>query len=108
MKASPCTGPHVCPVCGYPDLQRAPWRGTSAFDEVCPSCGTHFGFDDAAGGKVIRRRDVYVDLRARWKSKGCPWFLQGTQPSGWNPIRQLRRVEDRLGAAPAYVARSTD
>src|SRR5256712_10065630 len=76
-----------------PDLQQAPWRGTSASDEVCPSCGTHFGSDDAAGGNVIRRRDVYVDLRARWKSKGCPWFLQGTKPSGWNPIRQLRRVE---------------
>src|SRR5437899_6774366 len=82
-----------CPVCGYLDLQHAPWRGASASDEICPSCGTHFGSDDAAGGNVIRRRDVYVELRGRWKSKGCPWFLQGTKPSGWDPIRQLRRVE---------------
>ena len=37
---------HTCFVCGYPELDELPDRS----DEICPSCGFHFGYDDAASG----------------------------------------------------------
>ena len=45
---------HTCPVCGYAGLDDPPWQGGAPSDEICPSCGTHFGYDDAAGGDVER------------------------------------------------------
>jgi len=53
-----------CPVCGYV-LQFIPWDGLSASDEICPSCGIQFGYDDAAGGNVQAREEIYK----RWRIK---------------------------------------
>jgi len=46
---------YLCPVCGYHDLYGPPWLNGSASDEICPSCDTHFGYEDAAGGDAARR-----------------------------------------------------
>lgn len=72
---------NLCPVCGY-DL------GSPVEDyEICPSCGTQFGYDDANMAHAI--------LRQRWTEKGCPWWSQSTQkPTNWNPLEQMSRVSD--------------
>ena len=73
----------LCPVCGYPDLDEP------AYDEhacpsynICPCCGTEFGYDDAK-----TRHDV---LRQRWIANGMRWWSQATRPPlDWEPMRQL-------------------
>jgi hypothetical protein len=46
---------YLCPVCGYDWLTEEPLVGPSASDEICPVCGIHFGYDDAAGGRAEDR-----------------------------------------------------
>ncbi|MCP4677487.1 MAG: hypothetical protein GY854_18630 [Deltaproteobacteria bacterium] len=84
-----------CPVCGYPELVEPPWQGGAPSDEICPSCGIHFGFDDVAGGDPAVRLEVYKALRAKWEAGGCRWFSSArSRPEGWDPIDQLRPVRD--------------
>lgn len=64
-----------CPVCAYPDMPYPP-RDYN----ICPSCGTEFGSDDAYATHDI--------LRARWVQNGAPWFF-GQPPIAWNPYMQL-------------------
>jgi hypothetical protein len=86
----------MCPACGYNGLAEAPWVEDMPSDEICPSCGIQFGYDDAAGGDIERRSRIYADWRARWRSAGCPWSSQGHQPPpDWDPEEQLRRVPAR-------------
>jgi hypothetical protein len=83
---------HLCPVCGY-DLWFAPWVGDSAADEICPSCGIQFGYDDAAGGDPAARPAVYAEWRAAWIAKGMPWDKGYSEPPpDWNPLKQLQRI----------------
>ncbi len=85
---------YLCPVCGYPELVDPPWDNDSGSDEICPSCGTHFGYHDAAGGDAGRREEVYRRLREAWRSAGYPWFAPDEPPpAGWNPEEQLETVE---------------
>jgi rubrerythrin len=85
---------HTCPVCGYPNLRSEPWRGDLPSDEICPSCGTHFGYEDFAGGDPTRRPAEYASLRAKWKAAGFPWFSPVRHPpQGWDPRAQLARIE---------------
>lgn len=61
---------YSCPVCDYAALTAPPLEG-----EICPSCGTEFGFDDDLGV-------TYHDLRTAWIAKGRPWFSRSTpQPT---------------------------
>ncbi len=84
---------YLCPVCGYPDLYDPPWDNDAPSDEICPSCGTHFGYDDVAIDAAAREA-AHRRLREAWKSAGCPWFSKGrTQPETWNPEEQLEAVE---------------
>lgn len=86
---------YVCPVCGYERLNEPAWTNGIASDEICPSCGTHFGYDDAAGGDAGHRQERQRELRAGWKARGCPWFSRSEpQPDGWNPYAQVAVVED--------------
>ena len=49
----------VCPVCGYLGLTEEPWKMGPEYDspsyEICPSCGTEFGYTDFWPGRVERR-----------------------------------------------------
>lgn len=84
----------LCPVCGYPDLEESPWMNDEGSDEICPSCGTHFGYHDAAGGDAAKREAVYRQLRDAWKAGGSRWFSPGeAPPSGWDAEEQLEAVE---------------
>ncbi|MDX6274909.1 MAG: hypothetical protein QOJ92_2119 [Frankiales bacterium] len=83
----------LCPVCGYPDLVEPPWRDDSASDEICPSCGTHFGYDDA--GDAAQRQAAHRRLREAWVSGGMAWWSQSrTSPSGWDPTVQVVTVNE--------------
>lgn len=87
-------GRFTCPVCGYPALEEPPWTDESGSDEICPSCGTQFGYDDQAGGDPAARPAVHLRLREAWKAAGCPWFSQARRPPpGWDPQAQLRAVD---------------
>jgi len=84
----------MCPACGYDKLDEAPWSADgSPSDEICPSCGIHFGYDDAAGGDLDARAVAYKMWRDEWRSRGCAWFSTVTgSPPGWDPARQLERI----------------
>ena len=51
-----------CPVCDV-DLDFTPWSGESASDEICPSCGIQFGYNDA---NPHSRKQVYHEWRKAW------------------------------------------
>jgi hypothetical protein len=91
--------PYVCLVCGYPNLDEPPLGdklGIGGSDEICPCCGTHFGYHDAAGGDPVRRKEVYKELRRKWIANGMKWRARSEQPpTGWDPVKQLRNVEKR-------------
>jgi hypothetical protein len=82
----------LCPVCGF-ELWFEPWVGESAADEICPSCGIQFGYDDAGGGDVTGRLQIYSDWRRRWISAGMKWRSQRKQPTDWNPAEELERLQ---------------
>lgn len=80
----------LCPVCGFADLDEVPWVGRSGSDEICPSCGTHIGYDDAAGEDLALRSQRHRELREKWKAGGFVWSSVGrTPPPGWNPDMQV-------------------
>lgn len=90
----------TCPVCGFGGLYEPPWDNDAASHEICPSCGTHFGFDDAAGGKADERVLAHRTLREKWIEAGSPWFSRDRrQPDGWDALEQLRVVEDPVPSA---------
>ena len=69
---------YQCPVCGYNQLEDPP-----AYDEICPSCGTQFGYHD--------HRRTHKELRLLWIRRGAIWHSKvDAIPIKWNPIRQLR------------------
>ncbi len=82
----------LCPVCGY-DLGFLPWEEDSPSDEICPSCGIQFGYDDAAGRDKQGREVIYRRRRQQWIEGGMQWYSRHrTPPSGWDPIEQLGRI----------------
>jgi hypothetical protein len=85
---------YLCLVCGYGGLGEPPWRDGTGSDEICPSCGIHFGYDDAAGGDPAAREAVYRGRRGDWIAGGMRWWSSGDQPPDWDPICQLEGVRD--------------
>lgn len=78
---------HLCPVCGYDGLNEPPYdiHGSASF-EICPCCGTEFGYQDATVSHAI--------LRQRWIDGGMHWSSDfGFPPEGWNPVEQLRKAK---------------
>lgn len=73
----------VCPVCGYND-PASPSFGDEWQDEICPSCGTQFGYDDA--------NTSHSDLRQRWIGSGARWWSRNPAPVHFNGIEQLRQA----------------
>ena len=82
-----------CPVCGYLGLLEPAWRDDEPSEEICPCCGTQFGYDDATGRDPRVRSDVHRRLRREWIAAGSTWFSAGRPPPpGWEPAGQLERV----------------
>lgn len=63
---------YLCPVCGYESLVEQPWADGEPSDDICPSCGTHFGYNDVAGGLADLREQVYSRRRKEWIKLGSP------------------------------------
>lgn len=90
---------NICPACGFPSLDEAPWSlDGGGSEEICPSCGIQFGYDDFCGGDAEQRKRFYEDWRLRWVAEGMPWSSLGvSSPNGWNPAEQLKNVEQNEG-----------
>jgi hypothetical protein len=68
---------YICPICGYPELNRPPQDYT-----ICPCCGVEFGYEDFTAS--------HADLRAEWLASGARWFSKRVSPPhDWNAQRQL-------------------
>lgn len=80
-----------CPVCGF-DLGLRPWDGDSPSDEICPSCGMHFGYYDATPEGPEGRAAIYAEWRQCWIDEGMPWRGASQPPADWNPAEQLKRL----------------
>jgi hypothetical protein len=66
-----------CPVCGYPDLVNPPIDFN-----ICPSCGTEFGYSDSG--------TTFQNLRINWIKRGAHWSSDVDNiPPNWNPYQQL-------------------
>ena len=69
---------YTCPVCAYPEMADPVEEGN-----ICPCCGTEFGYDNDLGV-------TYRQLRDRWITDGMQWFSPVRLPSdSWDPVRQL-------------------
>jgi transcription elongation factor Elf1 len=78
----------VCPVCGFNELPEPAYdeTGTSSF-EICPCCGTEFGYDDSSV--------KHSELRKKWISAGAKWWSKAQRtPLGWNAAQQLHNVKN--------------
>jgi hypothetical protein len=68
---------HTCPVCGFDNLPYPPEN-----HNICPCCGTQFGYDDATKS--------HEELRLLWLESGANWWSETQAPPlGWDPIVQL-------------------
>lgn len=57
---------YMCPVCDYDKLTDPP----TDF-EICPSCGTEFGYTD--------HTKTHAELRAEWIKGGRKWWSRHTK-----------------------------
>jgi hypothetical protein len=77
---------YVCPVCGYGELDEAPFdeHGCASF-AICPCCGTEFGYDDNV--------HAHAALRKKWIDSGMRWWSTANHPpANWDPKTQLMRI----------------
>jgi hypothetical protein len=72
---------YTCPVCGYNKLKHPPQD-----ENICPSCYTEFGYDDA--------NRTHAELRQEWIGNGPHWEGANVMPAppGWNPYEQLKNI----------------
>jgi hypothetical protein len=71
-----------CPVCGYNSLRKPPEN-----HEICPSCGTQFGYTDETPEPLAL---AHTRLRRNWISNGARWHSRVVpQPPFWDPWTQL-------------------
>ena len=74
---------YICPVCGYP-MQDPPRD-----NNLCPSCGTEFGYHDAGR--------TFQDIRQEWLRSGAHWWSRyEKQPYNWNPFQQMMDAGFRI------------
>lgn len=76
---------YTCPVCGYPGLDEPPYTYADISGpsyEICPSCGTEYGYDDD--------ETSHQELREKWLAAGPVWYSKSRpQPEGWDGKKQL-------------------
>ena len=74
----------TCPVCGFrhEKLPRFEDGQGDWYQEICPSCGTQFGYHDAAAS--------HHALRLRWIAGGAKWWSPEPAPDGFDGLTQLQ------------------
>lgn len=77
----------TCPVCGFHDAKLPPFEDgqNNWYQEICPSCGTQFGYDDASLS--------HQALRLRWIENGAKWSSSAPAPIGFDGLLQLRAAD---------------
>jgi hypothetical protein len=75
-----------CRVCGFA-LGFEPWGKDDSEPtwEICPCCGTEFGYEDSTIIGVMR-------ARKRWIDNGAQWFNNNKRPSDWDMNTQLSMI----------------
>lgn len=69
---------YTCPVCAYSQMPYSADEGN-----ICPCCGTEFGYDNTMGV-------TFRMIRDRWVVAHTPWFSPlDTPPTLWSGIAQL-------------------
>ncbi len=87
---------YTCPVCGYEHLE-----DPAMDDEICPSCGTHFGYHDY--------NRTHQQLRNAWHESGAKWWsLEEPSPSYWNPEIQLENLSRLVEEIPNATEINTE
>ena len=78
---------YICPVCGFTGLTVPPYDELDCPSyEICPCCGTEFGYDDASL--------THAELRKRWIQDGMKWYSRHSgPPRGWNAQQQLNKAK---------------
>ena len=78
---------NICRVCGFYFEDFQPWgsHGTDPTWDICPCCGTEFGYEDGTLQAV-------VNARKRWLDAGAPWFAERERPAEWSLERQLAQI----------------
>jgi hypothetical protein len=75
-----CASAHICPTCGFDQLEDPPNNCT-----ICPSCATEFEYDDV--------RMTKKELRRAWVEGGYTWWSRLEEPpEDWNPRRQIEEL----------------
>ena len=70
---------YSCPVCGYP------MHDPPKDNNICPSCGTEFGYHDSGR--------TFAELRQEWIRCGAPWSDAAVRPpANWNPYIQMQNA----------------
>lgn len=86
---------YKCPVCFYDNLEDPP-----SHHEICPSCGTQFGYHDATKS--------YEDLRKAWIASGLHWHSRvDDAPLGWNPYIQLTKGVSKTHTRSSKVTKTS-
>ncbi|MEN5182077.1 hypothetical protein ABE501_20175 [Comamonas testosteroni] len=77
-----------CRVCGYL-LSTPPWGddGHSPSWEICPCCGTEFGYEDCTPTSARKKREA-------WILDGKKWFHVKMKPESWDFYNQLKEIPD--------------
>ncbi|MDR6496626.1 hypothetical protein J2797_006553 [Paraburkholderia terricola] len=77
-----------CRVCGY-EVSEPPWGedGDSPTWDICPCCGTEFGYEDCTPASAQKKREL-------WISSGEKWFDASKKPMDWNYDGQRFNIPD--------------
>lgn len=75
-----------CRVCGY-ELSFPPWGddGKSPTWEICPCCGTEFGYEDSTPASTRA-------MRSRWIAGGKQWFDKSKRSVDWSYDAQCKHI----------------
>ncbi|WBW98367.1 hypothetical protein [Oceanirhabdus sp. W0125-5] len=82
-------GKYTCHVCGYSDLDEAPWEGNIPTHNICDCCGVEFGYEDCKEENVEK-------FRCKWINNGCIWFNKELKPDDWDYEKQLENINYKI------------
>ena len=83
----------LCPVCGY-QLDCPAWSDDLPSFEICPCCGTQFGYDDFCGGDADARRNWWRQARRDWVANGMQWWSDNPPPDRCDAASQVAQITD--------------
>lgn len=77
----------LCKVCGY-NYGDYVWGedGLSPSHEICPCCGTEFGYEDSNESSILAQRE-------RWLNSGAKWSNPEEKPKKWSFEEQLKNLK---------------